>query len=151
MQPDIVTLAKGLGGGLPIGAVLFSEKCADTLGPGDHGSTFGGNPAVCAGALEVLSRLDAAMLDAIAEKGQYLHETLGKLPSVLSVSGLGLMVGIELAEGRNARDIAVRAMEKGAIPLTAKAKVRLLPPFSITWEELEKAAAILCECLEEGE
>lgn len=151
LLPDIITLAKGLGGGLPIGAVLFGEKCENTLGPGDHGSTFGGNPAVCAGALAVLSRLDDAMLGEIEKKGAYLRESFEKLPGVQSVTGLGLMIGLQPAEGIAARDIVTRAIQKGAIPLTAKSKVRLLPPLAISWEELEKAAAILSECFEEGE
>ena len=148
LKPDIVTLAKGLGGGLPIGAALFGEKCQDTLGPGDHGSTFGGNPAVCAGALEVLSRLDESALEEITAKGNYLREKLGALPAVQSVTGLGLMVGLLPAEGLNAREIVERAIAKGAIPLTAKNKVRLLPPLTISWEELERAAAILAEAFE---
>lgn len=148
LMPDIVTLAKGLGGGLPIGAVLFGEKCGDTLGPGDHGSTFGGNPAVCAGALEVLSRLDEGALQEIEAKGQYLREKMGALPGVQSVTGLGLMVGLLPAEGLSARGIVERAIAKGAIPLTAKNKVRLLPPLTISWEELERAAAILAEAFE---
>lgn len=148
LRPDIVTLAKGLGGGLPIGAALFGEKCQDTLGPGDHGSTFGGNPAVCAGALEVLSRLDESTLEEITAKGNYLREKLGALPAVQSVTGLGLMVGLLPAEGLNAREVVERAIAKGAIPLTAKNKVRLLPPLTISWEELERAAAILAEAFE---
>ena len=99
----------------------------------------------------MLFRSDDAMLGEIEKKGAYLRESFEKLPGVQSVTGLGLMIGLQPAEGIAARDIVTRAIQKGAIPLTAKSKVRLLPPLAISWEELEKAAAILSECFEEGE
>lgn len=148
LHPDIVTLAKGLGGGLPIGAVVMDKTCSFALGAGDHGSTFGGNPIACAGGIEVVERLDDALLDAVTEKGNYLRETLGKLTNVQSVDGIGMMLGIELREGIAAKEVVTRAIEKGVIPLTAKNKVRLLPPLVISWKELEEAAVILGECIQ---
>ncbi len=148
LRPDIVTLAKGLGGGLPIGAVLFSETCSSALGPGDHGSTFGGNPAVCAGAAEVLSRLDSAMLEEVAKKGAYFKEKLCACKNVEGVDGIGLMLGIRLRDGIASRAVVEKLLGMGVIALTAKAKVRLLPPLVISWEDCEKAAAILAECVD---
>lgn len=142
IMPDIVTSAKGLGGGLPIGAILFSEKTEKTLGAGDHGSTFGGNPVVCAGALEILGRLDEEFLQQVTEKGRYLTKELLKLPYVRSVCGRGLMLGLEL-EGISSRALAERAIEQGVMILTAKEKARLLPPLSISYEEIDRALQAL--------
>lgn len=146
IQPDLVSSAKGLGGGLPIGAVLFGEKTADILGAGDHGSTFGGNPAVCAGAVEILNRIDDAFLQEVSKKGIYLKAELEKLPHVTDVAGMGLMLGIEL-------DIEVKPLvntllEQGLLVLTAKHKMRLLPPLNITQEELDAGLSILKKVLE---
>lgn len=146
IQPDLVSSAKGLGGGLPIGAVLFGEKTADVLGAGDHGSTFGGNPAVCAGAVEILNRIDDTFLQEVSKKGIYLKAELEKLPHVTDVAGMGLMLGIEL-------DIEVKPLvntllEQGLLVLTAKHKMRLLPSLNITQEELDAGLSILKKVLE---
>ena len=145
IQPDLVSSAKGLGGGLPIGAVLFGEKTADVLVPGDHGSTFGGNPVVCAGSVEILHRMDDAFLAEVAQKGAYLKEELLKMPHVTSVAGMGMMLGIEL--DTDVKPIVTTLMENGLLVLTAKHKMRLLPPLNITQEELEKGLTILKDTL----
>jgi acetylornithine/N-succinyldiaminopimelate aminotransferase len=147
LTPDIVTVAKGLGGGLPIGAVLFGEKTMNTLGLSDHGSTFGGNPVVCAGAVEVLKSLDGKLLDAIAEKGAYFAEKLSALDCVTGISGKGMMIGVSLEEGLVPGNIVKAAIKKGLILLTAKTRVRLLPPLTISYEEIDKGIAILGEVL----
>lgn len=146
-KPDITTLAKGLGGGLPIGAMLMDKKCSDVFVPGDHASTFGANPVVAAGALEVLNSIDKDLLKEVTKKSKYIKSQLIKLDNVVSVDGIGLMLGIGLKEGLNAREIVEKCISKGAIPLTAKNKIRLLPPLTISDKELEKAVSILCECL----
>ncbi|MBQ2700166.1 MAG: aspartate aminotransferase family protein [Clostridia bacterium] len=143
--PDVFSTAKGLGGGLPIGACVMSEKAAHVLGAGDHGSTFGGNPICAAGALSILERLDDSLMAEVKAKGDYIVKSLEGAPGVKSVSGLGLMLGIETE--KPARQVVTQCLEKGVTALTAKAKVRLLPPLSITWEQLEKAIAVLKECL----
>ena len=137
IQPDIVSCAKGLGGGLPIGGVLFSEKTQDVLGGGDHGSTFGGNPVVCAGANVVMERLDDAFLDEVKSKGTYLKEKLEQMDNVESVTGLGLMIGVQLKKG-DAKSAAGACIQKGLLVLTAKSKVRFLPPLTITYEEIDE-------------
>ncbi len=147
IQPDLVSSAKGLGGGLPIGAVLFGEKTADVLVPGDHGSTFGGNPVVCAGSVEILHRMDDAFLAEVAKKGAYLKEELLKMPHVTSVAGMGMMLGIEL--DTDVKPIVNTLMENGLLVLTAKHKMRLLPPLNITQEELEQGLTILKNTLAE--
>lgn len=147
LKADIVTLAKGLGGGLPIGATLMNKKCSDTFKAGDHASTFGANPAICAGALEVLKTIDKKLLKDVIEKGKYIKKSLIKLDNVKSVDGIGLMLGIELKESLNAREIVEKCITKGIIPLTAKNKIRLLPPLTISKKDLDKAVDILKECL----
>ena len=147
IKPDITTLAKGLGGGLPIGAMLMSKKCSDVFVHGDHASTFGSNPAVTCGALEVIKIIDKNLLKSVEKKSKYIKNKLSKLDNVVSVDGIGLMLGIGLKDGLNAREIVEKCIEKGAIPLTAKNKIRLLPPLTITDKELEKAVSILCECI----
>lgn len=147
LQPDIITTAKGLGGGLPIGAVLLGEKVADTLGAGDHGSTFGGNPAVCAGAVSIVSRINSELLSSVAEKGEYIRQELLKFKGVKSVSGMGLMIGIETE--KDAKQIAVKALENGVLILTAKTKLRMLPPLNITKEQIDSALDILREVIEQ--
>lgn len=146
IQPDLVSSAKGLGGGLPIGAVLFGEKTQDVLVPGDHGSTFGGNPVVCAGAVEILNRMDDAFLAAVSEKGAYLKAVIEKMPHVTGIAGMGMMLGIEL--DTDVKPIVNTLLEHGLLVLTAKHKMRLLPPLTISQEELEKGLAILKEVLE---
>lgn len=146
ITPDIVSLAKGLGGGLPIGAVLLGEKCEFTLGASDHGSTFGGNPVACAGANVVLKRLDDELLADITKKGEYLTKRLLALPHVVSVEGRGLMLGVTL-DGTSSREVAENCVGHGLMILTAKAKLRLLPPLTITLEELDAGLKLLEEVL----
>ena len=141
IQPDVVSTAKGLGGGLPLGAVLFGEKTEFTLGAGDHGSTFGGNPVCCAGALNVLSRIDEKLLQEVQEKSAFVFGQLSGAPGVESVSGMGLMIGIKTA--KPAGDVVKACMENGVLCLTAKDKVRLLPALNIPMPVLEKAVAVI--------
>lgn len=146
-KADITTAAKGLGGGLPIGVCLANKKCAEVLGAGSHGSTFGGNPVVCAGAVKVLETLQQdGMLDSIQEKSKYLREKLSALEEVQEVSGLGLMVGIAL-KTKKAPDVLKACIEKGLLVLTAKDRIRLLPPLTISMEELRTGTEILCSVL----
>ena len=142
LQPDVVTLAKGLGGGLPIGAVLMNEKVAAGMGPSSHGSTFGGNPVVCAGANVVVDRMDASFLANVNERAVQLRTGLEKLPRVKSLSGIGLMVGIEFLEGIKAADVLAACREKGLLVLTAKTRLRLLPPLTLTAHDVEMALDI---------
>lgn len=146
IKPDIVTTAKGIGGGLPIGAVLFGEKTENTLTYGVHGSTFGGNPICAAGAVSVVERLDEKLFDEVTKKGEYVKAELSKLPKVKAVSGMGLMIGIETEIP--AADVASKCLEKGLMVLTAKEKVRLLPALNIPFELLEKAISVLSEVLD---
>ncbi|MDE5654987.1 MAG: aspartate aminotransferase family protein [Clostridia bacterium] len=142
VKADITTLAKGLGGGLPIGAVLASEKCSATLGFGAHGSTFGGNPIVCAGANYVLARFDEDFLYEAEQKGEYFQEKLAEIDGIDDVSGLGLMIGFKVNSMTSA-DFVKEGIKRGLIMLTAKQKVRLLPPLTITYDEIDKALAII--------
>ena len=135
--PDIVSTAKGLGGGLPLGATMFGPKTADTLGHGSHGSTFGGNPVCCAGAVHLLRRIDDALLREVCEKGIYIRKKLQNAPGVKNISGMGLMVGIETH--RPAKEVVSECLAKGVALLTAKDKVRLLPALNIPWEHLERS------------
>ena len=139
--PDVVTTAKGLGGGLPIGAALLSEKVENVLGFGDHGSTFGGNPVCAAGAISVLARIDDELLAAVRKKSEYISEKLENAAGVESVSGLGLMIGIKTA--KPAAEVVKACMEKGVLCLTAKDKVRLLPALNIPMDVLEKAIDVI--------
>ncbi len=145
--PDIVSTAKGLGGGLPLGACLLGERVEHTLGAGDHGSTFGGNPVSCAGALTVIERLDETLLADVRRKGEFIRSALTGAKGVRSLTGLGLMVGI-LTE-KPARDVAAAALKRGVVVLTAHEKVRLLPPLIITDEQLTEALTILKEVIGE--
>lgn len=147
LNPDIVTLAKGLGGGLPIGAVLFGEKCQNTLGKGDHGSTFGANPVSCAAANVVMDKLTPDFLADVARKGEMLKAELAKLPKVKSVSGLGLMLGVEFEESVKAADVVAKAIEQGVLFLTAKHKLRLLPPLVISEQDIAEGLAVLKKIL----
>lgn len=149
INPDIVTVAKGLGAGLPIGGFLCNEKLSETFNPGDHGTTFGGNPVACAGALVVLDKIcTKETLTEIKEKGEYLVSLLKNInsPLIKEIRGKGLMIGIEI-EG-NSSEIQKQALEKGLLILTAgKNVLRLLPPLVISKEEIKKGAEILKECL----
>ena len=143
ITPDIVTTAKGLGGGLPIGATLLGEKVQDVFTPGSHGSTFGGNPAVCAGALHILNRIDEDLLASVRAKSRYIFDALSGAEGVVRVSGLGLMLGVETVG--DAKEILVKCRERGVIAITAKTKVRLLPALNIPMEQLQQAIAVLKE------
>ena len=147
IQPDIVSTAKGLSGGLPIGATLLGEKVRSVLGPGDHGSTFGGNPVCCAGAVSILSRLDDAFLAEVREKSAYVFSRLNGAPGVESVTGMGLMIGIKTAAP--AGEVVRRCMDKGVLCLTAKDKVRLLPALNIPMEDLQFAVDTIPEAAKE--
>lgn len=136
IKPDIVTTAKGLAGGLPIGATLFSEKTSSILECGSHGSTFGGNPVSCAAAVSIVKRLDDAFLAEVCKKGEHIKSKLAGLKGVKGISGRGLMLGIETE--KNAADILAGCLEKGLMVLTAKNKIRLLPPLNISYEDIDK-------------
>lgn len=146
IQPDIITAAKGLGNGLPIGAAILGEKVKDVLQPGDHGSTFGGNPVASAGANVVLDTLTEDFLESVQEKSAYLKEELEKLEEVESVSGLGLMIGVTFKQEK-AKDIVLKAKEEGVLFLTAKDKLRMLPPLIIDKAAIDEALACLKKIL----
>ena len=137
IQPDVVSTAKGLGGGLPLGAALLSEKVQNVLGFGDHGSTFGGNPVCCAGALNILQRIDDALLAEVQKKGEYIRQQLTGAKGIKGLSGMGLMVGIQTE--KPAGQLVKALVEKGVLCLTAKDKVRLLPALNIPMDVLAKA------------
>ncbi len=141
VEPDLVSTAKGIAGGLPLGAVLFGEKTEFTLGAGDHGSTFGGNPVACAGALSIISRIDDALLADVRKKSDYIVSELSGAPGVEAVTGMGLMIGVKTV--RPAGDVVADCMKQGVLCLTAKDKVRLLPALNIPMDTLEKAIAIV--------
>lgn len=146
IEPDIVSTAKGLAGGLPMGAVLFGSKLEDTVTPGSHGSTFGGNPIAAAGAISIVKRIDDTFLQEVSDKSKYIVSKLKEIKGVKSVSGMGLMLGIET--DYKAADIANKCLEKGLLVLTAKTKIRLLPALNITKEETDKGLSILKEVIE---
>lgn len=146
ITPDIVSTAKGLAGGLPMGAVLFGEKLKDTVTPGSHGSTFGGNPIAAAGAISIVERINDKFLNEVAAKGDYIRDYLGKIKGVKSISGMGLMLGIETE--KPAKEIAAECLERGLLVLTAKTKIRLLPALNISKNELDKGLNILKEVIE---
>ena len=141
INPDIVTTAKGLGGGLPIGATMFFEKTENTLTAGTHGSTFGGNPVSCAGAVNIIERIDEALLNGVKERSEYIINELSNAEGVKSVSGLGLMLGIETC--RDATVVVKECMERGVLPIKAKNKVRLLPALNIPMEQLKRAIDVI--------
>ncbi|MBQ4105051.1 MAG: acetylornithine/succinylornithine family transaminase [Clostridia bacterium] len=141
VAPDIVSTAKGLGGGLPLGATLLSEKLSGVFVPGDHGSTFGGNPVCCAGALNILSRIDDALLSEINEKSQYIRSELMNTKGVTSVDGMGLMLGITTEKPVD--EIVSECMNRGVLVIKAKQKLRLLPALNIPMETLSKAVEII--------
>lgn len=148
IKPDIVTVAKGMGGGLPIGAILFGEKTKDVLKRGDHGSTYGGNPIVCAGADYVLSKIDGEFLARVRHNGAYFRERLMAMPGVSGVTGKGLMIGVSLSE-KKASDVVKSCLRKGLLVLTAKEKIRLLPPLVIERGDIDAGLSILEEALAE--
>ena len=148
LKPDIVTLAKGLGGGLPIGAVLTTAKVGAAMGPGSHGSTFGGNPVVCAGACAVLDTMDDDFMKNVNDRAVQLRAGLAALPHVTFVTGLGLMVGVAFEEGIQAADVRTACEHAGLLVLTAKDRLRLLPPLILTEQDVTTALNILAGVLE---
>lgn len=147
IMPDVVSTAKGLGGGLPIGAVLMGEKVQDVLGYGDHGSTYGGNPVCCAGALSVIERLDDNFLSRVRRLSGYVFASFCGAKGVESVTGLGLMVGIKTVAP--AAQVVAECMNRGVLCLTAKDKVRLLPALNIPMEDLSYAVDTIKAVCEE--
>ena len=144
IKPDLVSTAKGLGGGLPIGATVFGEKVKNILGTGMHGSTFGGNPVSCAGAISIIERIDEELLCSVREKSDYIFNSLKDCEGVKSVSGMGLMIGIETE--KDASEVIKECQSKGVLVIKAKNKVRLLPALNIPMEQLEFAINVLKEC-----
>ena len=138
ISPDVVTTAKGIGGGLPLGACLLGEKVKDVLTPGDHGSTFGGNPVACAGAVSIVGRLDDALLESVRKKSDMAFAALRGAKGIAAVSGIGLMIGIK-PENRTAAEVVSECISRGVLCLTAKDRVRLLPALNIPEEQLMKA------------
>ena len=145
VNPDVVSTAKGLGGGLPIGACMIGEKAMNTMGASSHGSTFGGNPICAAGALNVIERIDDDLLSGVQYRHDMILSALKDAPGVESITGLGLMLGIKTV--KPAGEVVKACMDNGVLVLTAKDKVRLLPPLNIPEELLEKAVAVLKEAL----
>ncbi len=145
VTPDIFSTAKGLGGGLPLGATVLGEKVENALKFGDHGSTFGGNPVACAGAVSILNRIDDNLLKEVREKSEYIVNTLKNCKGVKSVAGKGLMLGIETE--KDAGEVIAKCREKGVLVIKAKNKVRLLPALNIPFETLKTAVNILCEVI----
>jgi len=142
-MPDIATTAKGLAGGLPMGVCLLGDKVKDTLTAGSHGSTFGGNPICAAAALAVQTQLTTELLAEVKRKGKYIAAELSELSMVKSVSGRGLMLGVE--SDKNPKELVKALLKRGVVCLTAKNKLRLLPPLTIGWDELEQAVEIIKE------
>lgn len=147
ITPDIVSTAKGMAGGLPMGAVLFGEKVKDVVTAGSHGSTFGGNPICAAGACSIVERIDDTFLESVKEKSEYIKEFLMNIKDVKSVSGMGLMLGVEIE--KDAKTVANQCLEKGLLVLTAKTKIRLLPALNISKAELDEGLNILKEVIEQ--
>lgn len=150
LHPDLVTSAKGLGNGLPIGAVLMNSKCEDVLQYGDHGTTFGGNPIACAGANVVMDKTTPAFIKMIEEKGNYIKQRLEKMPRVKKVNGLGMMLGVEL-DNIASKDLVNACIRKGALFLTAKSNLRLLPPLVMSKQEINEGLDILEDVLSKWE
>lgn len=145
IKPDLVTTAKGLGGGLPIGACMMFDKCENVFGAGDHGTTFGGNPVACAGAVSIMERLTDSFLLEVQGKGAYLKANLEHVKGVTAISGMGLMLGLSVE--KPAREIVQKCLDRGLVLLTAHDKVRLLPPLTISKDEMNAAIKILNEVI----
>ena len=141
IKPDIVTSAKGLAAGLPLGVTLFGEKVENVYTPGTHGSTFGGNPVCASAALSVLSRIDDKLLNEVTENGNYIVKELNNSSGIAEITGLGLMLGIKTE--KNVKDVINNCMEQGVLVLSAKSKLRLLPPLNIPYDKLEKAVSVI--------
>lgn len=148
IKPDVVTSAKGLGGGLPIGICMVNDKLKDVMGPSTHGTTFGSNPVVCAGANYIIDTVNTPeFIEEVNKKGAYFKEKIEKIKGVKSVRQQGLMIGIEVE--CNAGDIAKKCTENGLLVITAKTLLRMLPPLNIKYEEIDEALAILKKVMEE--
>lgn len=143
IMPDVVSVAKGIGGGLPLGCVMFSEKTENVLVAGDHATTFGGNPVATAGAEYILKTMNDDFLNEVQKKGEYMREKILAMPHVVGIDGLGLMMGIRLDESIISSDVVKKGIEAGVLLLTAKAKVRLLPPLNITYDEIDRGLEAL--------
>lgn len=143
IEPDVVSTAKGIGGGLPLGVCMLGDKVKDVFEPGDHGSTFGGNPVCCAGAISIMERLDDGFMKTVREKSKYIFDSLNGAKGIEGVCGMGLMIGIKTA--KPAGDVVKKCIEKGVLCLTAKDKVRLLPALNIPQGLLEKAIDVIKE------
>lgn len=141
ISPDIVSTAKGLGGGLPLGATMFFEKTEDVYTPGTHGSTFGGNPVCCAGAYNIIKRLDSGFLNEVEKKHDYIINELQNSEGVISITGLGLMLGIETE--KDVSEVLKECQNNGVLPIKAKNKLRLLPPLNISFEDLKTAVEVI--------
>lgn len=147
IKPDIISIAKGIGGGLPMGGCLCTKALENVMTPGTHGTTYGGNPLACAGAMEVLNRVaNEEFLKEVNEKGKYFFDKLNAMNAVDSVRGMGMMIGIVLKKD-NAKEVAACCAENGLLVLTAKDVLRFLPPLTITYDEIDKGLAILDKCL----
>ena len=147
IMPDVVTTAKGLAGGLPMGACLIGQKAQSTLGAGKHGSTFGGNPIAAAGAISIISRIDDNLLKEVQEKSKFIVDKLTGAEGVVSVSGLGLMLGIETK--KPVKDVLAYCMDHGVLALTAKTKLRLLPALNIKMDDLKAAIDVILDAVKE--
>ncbi len=147
ITPDVVTTAKGLAGGLPMGACLLGKKVQNTLGPSKHGSTFGGNPIAAAGAISIISRIDDALLNDVKKKSEFIINKLQGKEGILSISGMGLMLGIETK--KDVKDVLKYLMDNGVLALSAKTKLRLLPALTITIDELDKACDVIIAACKE--
>ncbi|MBR1486137.1 MAG: aminotransferase class III-fold pyridoxal phosphate-dependent enzyme, partial [Synergistaceae bacterium] len=146
IKPDIVSTAKGLGGGLPLGATMLGEKVENTLGFGDRGSTFGGNPIACAGAVSILDRIDEKLLADVKLKSKFLFETFSKFYGIEKVTGLGLMMGLKTK--KPVSEIVKTCRENGVLCITAKDRIRLLPALNIPDDLLAKAADVIGKACE---
>ena len=149
IKPDIVSFAKGIGAGLPIGGIICGPKTCDVLAPGDHGSTFGMNPVACAGACVVLDTMDENFLESVNEKSELIRGELLKMKRVTGLDGLGLMIGIDL-DGMTGAEAVSELMDEGALAIPAGERLRLLPPLTINDEEIERALAALKKVLDRG-
>ena len=150
VQPDACSFAKGIAGGLPMGGFLVNEKCRNVFTPGTHAATFGGNPVCAAAACAVLDILDGGVIAAVKEKGQYLRDSIGAmgLRCLGGTRGMGLMIGVAVAEGYSNKDLCARLNQAGLLALTAGPGLRFLPPLTITREEMDKGLAIFRAALE---
>ena len=149
IMPDVVSVAKGIGGGLPLGCVMFSDKTENVLVAGDHATTFGGNPVATAGAEYILKTMDDDFLNEVEKKGEYMREKILSMPHVVGIDGLGLMMGIRLDDSIISADVVKKGIANGVLLLTAKAKVRLLPPLNITYDEIDRGLEGLRKALSE--